>query len=73
MFYRSYPALTAHARPEAVAAPVAAGDAVGHVTVTVDGRAVARIPVVAGEDVAAKAGWLGRIWSNWIGKRTTED
>ena len=40
--------------PEAVQAPVAAGEEVGGVQVVVDGRAVARIPVVAAREVTAK-------------------
>ena len=40
--------------PEAVEAPVAAGQEVGGVEVVVDGRAVARIPVVAAREVTAK-------------------
>ena len=41
-------------QPEAVEAPVAAGEEVGGVQVVVDGRAVARIPVVAAREVTAK-------------------
>ena len=40
--------------PEAVEAPIAAGQEVGGVQVVVDGRAVARIPVVAAREVTAK-------------------
>ena len=40
--------------PEAVEAPIAAGQEVGGVQVVVDGRAVARIPVVAEREVTAK-------------------
>ena len=56
------------ALPESVDAPVAAGDAVGHVDVIVDGRAVARIPVVAAESVEARGLPLRRIWENWAGR-----
>ena len=52
--------------PESVPAPVEAGQAVGSVTVALDGRAVARIPVVAVEAVAARGLGLGRIWSRWV-------
>ena len=40
--------------PESVEAPVAAGQEVGGVEVVVDGRAVARIPVLAAREVTAK-------------------
>ena len=52
--------------PEALSAPVEAGQQVGHVAVSVDGREVARIPVVAAEGVAAKRAGLGRIFGHWI-------
>ena len=53
--------------PEAVSAPVAAGQRVGSVRVTLDGREVARIPVVATEAVEA-AGFmrgLSRLLRRW--------
>ena len=51
--------------PESVPAPVAAGQAVGRVTVNVDGRPVAQIPVVACEAVAARSLGLRRILKRW--------
>ena len=52
--------------PEAVPAPVEAGQQVGSVAVAVDGREIARIPVVALDAVAAKgAGWR-RILRRWV-------
>ncbi len=54
--------------PESVAAPVEAGQVVGHVDVSVDGRPLARIPVATAESVAAKGLPLRRIWQNWIGR-----
>lgn len=56
--------------PESVAAPVEAGQRVGGVTVRLDGRVVARIPVAACESVEAR-GWrrgLRRLWENWPAK-----
>lgn len=54
--------------PEAVPAPVRAGDVVGHVEVAIDGRPLARIPVAAAETVEAKGLGLNRIWKNWVGR-----
>ena len=56
--------------PPSVAAPVEAGQTVGHVAVRVNEREVARIPVVAAEGVEGKgfARGLRRIWENWIGR-----
>lgn len=54
--------------PESVAAPIDAGDVVGHVDVNVDGRGVAQIPIVAGESVEARGLPLRRIWENWVGR-----
>ena len=56
--------------PPSVQAPVEAGQTVGHVAVRVDGREVARIPVVAAEPVEGKgfARGLRRIWAHWIGR-----
>ena len=53
--------------PEALPAPVEAGQQVGSVAVTVDGRPVARIPVVACESVEAKGVGRGlrRVLRNW--------
>ena len=53
--------------PESLPAPVAAGQQVGSVAVTVDGRPVARIPVVACEAVEAKGVGRGlrRALRNW--------
>jgi len=52
--------------PEAVAAPVEAGQAVGSVEVVVDGRPVARIPVVAVDAVDARAAGFRRLWERWL-------
>lgn len=53
--------------PESLPAPVEAGQQVGSVAVTVDGRPVARIPVVACESVEAKGVGRGlrRVLRNW--------
>ena len=53
--------------PGSVPAPVEAGQAVGSVTVTLEGRPVARIPVVTCERVEAKGigGGLRRILEMW--------
>ena len=53
--------------PESLPAPVEAGQRVGSVAVTVDGRPVARIPVVACESVEAKGVGRGlrRVLRNW--------
>ncbi len=51
--------------PESLPAPVREGDAVGRVTVQVDGRPVAQIPVVAAETVEAKGNGIKRFWHNW--------
>ena len=53
--------------PESLPAPVAAGQEVGSVRVLVDGREVARIPVVACVEVRARGGGLRRIWEHWMG------
>ena len=55
------------ALPESVPAPVAAGQSVGEVAVSQGGRVVARIPVAAAEDVAAKGAGslLRRLFSGW--------
>lgn len=54
--------------PESVAAPVSAGDAVGSVIVSLDGRTLAEIPVVAAEDVEAKGleSGIKRFWELWM-------
>ena len=54
--------------PESLAAPVAAGQVVGRVTVRVDGRDVAGIPVVACDAVEATGlgPGLRRIWRRWL-------
>ena len=52
--------------PESVPAPVHAGDVVGHVAVNADGREIARIPVVAAEDVPRKGGVVKRIFERWV-------
>ena len=52
--------------PESLAAPIEAGDPVGSVTVNVDGRPVARIPVVACESVAVRNRGLKRLINLWI-------
>lgn len=55
------------ALPESVAAPVAAGERVGSVTVSLDGRTLADIPVVAAEGVEARGLGTGvtRFWQMW--------
>ena len=52
--------------PEALPAPVEAGQAVGRVAVTQNGRQIAWIPVVAAESVAAKGVGMRRIFEHWI-------
>jgi len=52
--------------PDALPAPVAAGQAVGHVRVLADGREIARIPVVAAEAVAARPTGLQRLLRRWV-------
>ena len=54
--------------PVSVPAPVAAGQAVGGVTVSQGGRPVARIPLVACEAVEAKGvgGLLKRLLGSWV-------
>lgn len=53
--------------PESVEAPVAAGQEVGGVEVVVDGRPVARIPVLAAQEVTAKGlkNALSRVLRAW--------
>ena len=53
--------------PERLEAPVHAGDPVGSVRVTLDGRELARIPVAAAEDVSAKGlnPGIRRFWALW--------
>ena len=53
--------------PERVAAPVEAGQTVGSVAVNVEGRTVARIPIVAAESVPAVgiSSFLERMWKHW--------
>ena len=53
--------------PERVNAPVAAGEAVGSVTVSLDDRKLAEIPVVATSDVEARGLSVGvrRFWETW--------
>lgn len=53
--------------PQSIEAPVAAGQRVGSVDVTLDGRVVARIPVVTAQAVAARGlkNALRRILSFW--------
>ena len=53
--------------PESVEAPIAAGQEVGGVEVVVDGRPVARIPVLAAREVTAKGlkNALSRVLSAW--------
>ena len=59
--------------PEALSAPVRAGDAVGRVVVNVDGRAVAEIPIVAAESVEAKGLAFRRIWAHWLARPRAAD
>ncbi len=54
--------------PESIAAPVEAGQAVGHVDVIAEGRTLARIPVAAAESVAARGLPFNRIIQNWPGR-----
>ena len=54
--------------PESIAAPVEAGQAVGHVDVISEGRTLARIPVAAAESVAARGLPFNRIIQNWPGR-----
>lgn len=53
--------------PESLAAPIRKGDAVGSVDVTMDGRTVASIPVVASESASAVGFQPGliRFWQMW--------
>ena len=53
--------------PESLEAPVAAGQEVGGVEVVVDGRSVARIPVLAAQEVTAKGlkNALSRVLRAW--------
>ena len=53
--------------PESIEAPVAAGQEVGSVEVVVDGRVVARIPVIATREVTAKGlkNAIGRVLKFW--------
>ena len=53
--------------PESVEAPIAAGQEVGGVEVVVDGRPVARIPVLAAQEVTAKGlkNALSRVLRAW--------
>ena len=53
--------------PESVEAPIAAGQEVGGVEVVVDGRSVARIPVLAAREVTAKGlkNALSRVLRAW--------
>ena len=59
--------------PEALSAPIRAGDAVGRVVVNVDGRAVAEIPIVAAESVEAKGLAFRRIWAHWLARPRVAD
>lgn len=54
--------------PDSVAAPVNEGDVIGGVTVSLDGRTLAELPVVAAESVAAKGIHSGvvRFWKLWL-------
>lgn len=53
--------------PESLPAPVRAGQRAGSVVIRVEGREIARIPVVAAESVAARGGVFKRIWEKWVG------
>ena len=53
--------------PESLTAPVHEGQRAGSVVVCVEGREIARIPVVAAESVAARGGAFKRIWEKWVG------
>lgn len=54
--------------PESVAAPVGEGDRIGSVTVSLDGRTLAEVPVVAAESVEAKglSSGVERFWRLWL-------
>lgn len=54
--------------PQALDAPVVAGDPVGHVRVELDGRTLARLPVIAAgnSEVKGISGSLRRIWGRWL-------
>lgn len=56
------------ALPESVAAPVAEGTAVGSVTVSLDGRTLAQVPVLAAEGVEARGlkSGVARFWRLWM-------
>ena len=54
--------------PSSVAAPIAAGDEVGSVDILLNGRTIARIPVVAASSVARQGfpdAWR-RLWEGWM-------
>lgn len=54
--------------PASVAAPIAAGDEVGSVDILLNGRTIARIPVVAADSVARQRfpdAWR-RLWEGWM-------
>ena len=52
--------------PDSLAAPVTQGQAVGSVIVTIDGREITRIPVVAAGAVPEKRGVVKRIFERWV-------
>ena len=53
--------------PQSLTAPVEAGQIVGHVRVELDGRILARLPVVSASASELKGlpGNLRRLWGNW--------
>ena len=54
--------------PESLPAPIEPGDRVGSVQVSLDGRKLAEIPVIASEGVNAKGlhPGLDQFWKNWL-------
>lgn len=54
--------------PESLAAPIAAGEVAGHLSVVIEGRTVAEIPVVTGHAIASKgiAPSLKRLIRHWV-------
>ena len=54
--------------PESVPAPISEGQTVGGVIVSLDGRTLAEVPVIAAENVEAKglSAGIRRLWENWL-------
>ena len=53
--------------PESVQAPVSVGDLIGHVRVEMNGRTLAKLPVIAASESEIKGigGSIRRFWQNW--------